>query len=119
MPDSLELPGMLSAVVELVSGQWRASRVVDEFVALAFRRAARARGFSGRRSGLMPGFAAVVGALDDLAEPSAGLRGVDAIGIGRRSLQVVEFPSREVGATDVPLIALAIGRKNECSLARA
>src|SRR5256886_12969370 len=40
VPDALELPGMLRAVVELVRGEWLAGlrrRVVDEFVALASR----------------------------------------------------------------------------------
>ncbi len=80
MPHPLELPGMLRAVVPLVRGQRRGSRVVGELVAFAFRRTGRGW-FSGRRSGLMPGFAAVVGALDELAKPSTGLRGVNAIGI--------------------------------------
>ena len=56
----------------------------------------------------MPGFAAVVGALNDLAEPAAGLRGVDAIGIGGRSFEVIHLPAGKVRAADFPVFALAV-----------
>src|SRR5579863_959694 len=121
MPDALELPGMLRAVIELVRGERLTAfvgRVVGEFIARRFRRAGRGR-LSGRRSGLVPGFATIVGALNQLAEPSACLRCVDAVGIGWRSLQMVEFPTGEVRAADVPLLALAVCRKNECAFTRA
>src|SRR4029077_5752274 len=102
MPDALELPGVLRAVVPLVRGEGLSSlfgrRVVDEFVALAFLRALlRGLLLAGRRPGLNPGFAAVSGSLNDLPEPSAGLRRVDPVRIRRRSLQVIELPSGEVG----------------------
>ena len=67
----------------------------------------------------MPGFAAVVGALNDLAEPAAGLRGVDAVRIGGRSLQVINLPAGKVRSADVPLFALAVGGQNERALVRA
>ena len=57
----------------------------------------------------MPGFAAVVGALNDLAEPSAGLRGVDAIGISGRAFEMIHLPPGKVRAGDVPFLALAVG----------
>ena len=97
MPDALKFPGMLRAVVKLVRRQWRGGGVIGEFVAFALRHAARAR-FSGGRSRLVPGVSSVVGALDDLPEPTAGLRNVNAVGINRRSLHMVNFPSGKVRA---------------------
>src|SRR5204863_6143198 len=54
MPDSFELPGMLGAIVPLVSA---GDAIVDEFVPNRF-----------------PGFATIVGALHHLSEPTTGLR---------------------------------------------
>ena len=76
-------------------------------------------GSPGWRAGLVPGFAAVVGALDDLPEPAAGLRGVDAVGIDGRALHVIDLPAGEVRAGDVPLLPLAVGGEDERALARA
>ena len=67
----------------------------------------------------MPGFAAVVGALDDLPEPAAGLRGVNAIGVDGRAFQVIDLPPGEVRAGDVPLLALAVGGEDEGAFAGA
>src|SRR5690242_2513906 len=123
MPDALELPGMLRAVVKLMGGERSAGfcgSVVNKFVALAFGHAARARsGFTRRRAGLDPGFAAVIGALNNLAEPAAGLRGVDAVGILGRSFHVVNLPAGEMRAVHVPLFPLAVRGQNECALACA
>src|SRR5271155_267796 len=121
MPHSLELPRMLRAVVPLMRGERLPAlcrAVVNELVTRGFRRTWRGR-FSGRRSGLKPGFATVIGALNDLSKPSARLRGVDSIRIGRRSLHVINFPARKVWATDLPIVAFAVGGKNECALASA
>ena len=98
MPDALKLPRMLRAVVELVRREWRGGGVVDELVAFALRHPSGAGCFPGRRARLMPCLAAIVRALDDLAKPSAGLRRVDTIWIGRRSLEVIELPSGEMRA---------------------
>src|ERR1022692_4368896 len=95
MPHAFKFPGTLGAVVPLMSGERLAGfrgRGVDELVACGLRGTWGGR-FSGRRSGLVPGFAAVVGALNQLSEPSAGLRSVDAIGIGGRSFQVIHLPA--------------------------
>src|SRR5262249_22561913 len=123
MPDALEFPGMLCAVVKLMRGERRAGfggGVVDEFVAFAFGHAARAGGrLARRRARLNPGLAAVIGALNDLAEPAAGLRGVYAVGIGGRSLHVVNLPAGEMRAGNVPFFALAVGGQNKCALACA
>ncbi len=67
----------------------------------------------GGRAGLVPGFAAVVGALDDLAEPAAGLRGVDAVRVDGRAFEVVHLPAGEMRAADVPFLALAVGGEDE------
>src|SRR5579871_1929019 len=121
MPDALELPRMLRAIVELMRGERLAGfrrSVVDELVALAFRHAAGSGRFARRRPRLMPRFAPVIRALDDLPEPSAGLRGIDAVRINGRSFEVVEFPAREVRSAHVPFITLAVCRKNECAFTR-
>src|SRR6266516_8132492 len=120
MPDALELPGMLRAVVELVRGEGLAGirrRVVDEFVALASRHAVRRLGHPAARR--LPRLAAVARALDDLAEPPAGLRRVQAVRIGGGSLHVVDLPAREVRAADIPAVALSVRCQNEGSLSRA
>ena len=99
MPDALELPGVRRAVVPLVGA---GDAVVDELVA-----------------DRLPGLAAVVGALDHLPEPAAGLRRVQPVRVGGRALEVVDLPAREVRAADVPLLALAVRRQDERALARA
>src|SRR5262249_24818307 len=75
MPDALELPGMRRAIVPLVCGEGLARfrrGVVNKFVALTLGHAfGRPGWFAGRCSGLKPGLAAVIRALNDLAEPAA------------------------------------------------
>jgi 16S rRNA (cytidine1402-2'-O)-methyltransferase len=44
----------------------------------------------------VPGRAAVVGALDHLAEPAAGLRGIEPVGVRRRAGDVEDFPAAEL-----------------------
>src|SRR5262245_64155187 len=65
----------------------------------------------------LPRLAAVVGALDHLPEPAAGLRGVEMVGIGGRSLEVIDLPAAEVRTTHVPALALAVRRDDERALA--
>src|SRR5262249_43767548 len=50
---------------------------------------------------------------DDLAEPSAALRRVDAVRIRRRRLHVIDLPAGEVRAGDLPVLALAVGGEDE------
>src|SRR3989442_6858372 len=114
MPDVLELPGMLRAVVPLMRGEGLArlrGRVVGELVALAFREAFR--GIFQHTSRRLPRLAAVAGALDDLSEPPARLRRVQPVRIGGGSLHVVELPTREVRGAHVPLVSLAVPRPAE------
>src|SRR6185312_11980862 len=89
VPDALELPGVGSSVVPLVCS---GDALVLEL------------GADG-----VPGLASVVGALDLLAEPAGGLRGVDAVRISGRALEVVDFPAGEVRTGDLPVLAFAVG----------
>src|SRR5580692_9004921 len=66
-----------------------------------------------------PCFAAVIGALNQLAEPPGGLRRVDPVGVYGRAFEVIHFPAGKVRAADVPLLALAVRRQDERALARA
>src|ERR1700733_1492544 len=119
MPHALELPGMLCAVVPLMRGERLAGvarPVVDELVACGLRRTWGAR-FSGRRSGLVPGLTAIVGTLDQLPKPAAGLRRIQPIRIGGRSLDVIHLPARELRAADLPVFALAICGQDKRALA--
>src|SRR5216684_5298524 len=121
-PDSFELPRMLCAVVKLMSGQGFAGfggGVVHELVALAFGRSLWRGPFARRRPWLCPSFAAIIGPLNDLPEPAAALRRIQTIRVSGRSLEVVKFPAREVGTTDVPLFALAVRRQDERALSCA
>src|SRR6266550_1667099 len=119
MPDALELPGMLRAVVPLVRGEGLAGArggVVDELVALARGHAVGRLRHSA--PGRLPCLAAVARALDDLTEPPTGLRRVQPIWIDGRALDVVDLPAREVGAGHIPPFALAIRCEDERALAR-
>src|SRR6266851_5123805 len=118
MPDALEDPGLLGAVVELVGHERLAGFrrvVVDELVAFA-RRHAAGRGRDSAAGGI-PGLASVIGALDHLTKPAARLRRVDAVGIHGRPLEVVHLPAGEVRAGDFPALALPIGRQDERAFA--
>src|SRR5713226_4265708 len=123
MPNALELPGMLRAVVPLMSGEGLPGLrggVVHELVALAFGGSRWLSVlFARRRPWLCPGFAAVIGALDDLPEPAAALRSIDAIRVGERALEVVHLPAGKMRAANVPILALAVRREDESALSRA
>src|ERR1043166_5744484 len=114
MPDAFEFPRMLRAVVPLVRADLA---FIDELVALAARHAVRAggRGAAGR----FPGPAAVIRTLDNLSEPAAGLRSINAVRVHRRALEMIQFPPGEMRAADFPILARAIGSDDECALACA
>src|SRR5581483_12067723 len=63
--------------------------------------------------------AAVVGALDDLAEPARALRRPDAVRRRRRALHVVDLPPAEERAGDAPPLARAVRFEDERPLPRA
>ena len=117
MPHAFEFPWVLRAIVELMRGERRGGDVISELVALALRWAWLRR-LSRGRSRLMPGLAAIIRALNDLSEPAAGLRRINTIRIGGRSLHVVNFPARKMRTTYFPLFALAIRRQHERAFVR-
>src|SRR5579885_1924802 len=108
MPPALVLPRMLCTVVPLVRRQWHAliRSVIDELVALPFRKSVRSSFNS--PAWRRPGFAAVVGALDNLAEPAARLRYINPIRVNGRALHVVDLPSREMRTAYFPVLSLAV-----------
>ena len=99
MPDPLELPGVLGAVVPLVGA---GEALVLELVAHR-----------------LPGFAPVVGALELLAEPAAGLRGIDPVRLGGGSFEMIDLPARKVGPADLPGFARAVRAQDKSAFARA
>src|SRR5690606_39854239 len=66
----------------------------------------------------LPRLSAIVGAVHDLAEPVAGLGGVDAIRVRRGALEVEDFHAREVRFADLPVLALFVRGEDERALAR-
>src|SRR6185369_10919921 len=112
MPHALELPRMWSAVIKLVRRERLAGflrRVVNKFIAFAHRHSVGCgRRRAGGRSGLEPGLAAIIRALNDLTKPATSLRRVDAVRIHFRTLHVVNLPSGEVRTTNVPLLTFSI-----------
>src|SRR5262249_25832038 len=84
-PHALELPWMLRAVVPLVRA---GHAVVRELVVHR-----------------LPRPAGIVRALDHLAEPAAGLRGVEPVRVRGRTAHVVDLPAGEVWTGDLPLLA--------------
>src|SRR5262245_23829815 len=123
MPDSFELPWMRSAVVKLMRGERFAGffrRVIDKLIALTHRHSVRSgRGLAGRSSRLEPRLAAVIGALNDLSEPAAGLRRVKPVRIDVRTFHVIDLPATKVRTTDVPFFTLSIRCQDECTFAGA
>src|SRR4030095_7748692 len=103
MPDPLELPWMLGAVVPLVGPR---DAVVNEFVTFTHRHTLRTGCRSAARR--VPCFAAVIGALNDLSKPGAGLRRVQPVLINRRTFHVINFPTRKMRAAHLPSFARAI-----------
>src|ERR1700756_3273454 len=95
MPDALELPRMLRAIVPLVSAR---NALITELV-----------------SGGFPGFTAVIRPLDHLAKPAAGLRGIQTIGFNGRAFDVINLPTGEVRSVDFPPVALPVSGQNECT----
>src|SRR5215213_1927940 len=123
MPHSFELPRMWSAVIKLMRRERLAGlirSVVNKFIALTLRHSLR-RGhrFARGRSRLKPRLAAVVGTLNDLSKPAACLRRVYAVRIHGRTFHVVNLPSGEVWATNIPFLTFSIRSQNERALTGA
>src|SRR6266550_6737643 len=120
MPDALELPGVLRAVVPLMCGERLSSvgrDVIDELVALALRHFAGLGGDSA--TGRFPRLAAIAGALDHLPEPATRLRRVQATGIGGGSFEVIDLPAREVRSAHGPALTFAVRGQQERALPSA
>src|SRR3984893_15481481 len=98
MPDALELQGVWRAVVPDVRSR---RALVGELVA-----------------DRLPVLAGIVGALHHLAEPTAGLGGVEPIGVCGRAFQVVDLPALEVGAVHFPVLPARVRAQNERAFAR-
>src|ERR1700730_11851659 len=123
MPDPFELPRVLRAVVPHVGRERFADfwgGVVNEFIALAFGHALRSGcRLARRRPWLHPGFATVIGALNDLSEPGTGLRRVESVRINRRTFDVINFPARKMRPVDFPFFALAVRCQDKRALSCA
>src|SRR5215216_7088427 len=110
MPDSFELPWAWSAVIRLMRSERFAGfirSVVNKFIALTLWLGCGIR-FADGRSRLKPRLTAVVGALNYLSKPAAGLRRVNAVGINAGTFHVIDLPAGKVRATDVPFFTLSI-----------
>src|SRR6185437_3568617 len=121
MPHPLELPRMLRAIVPLVRGEWLAGfgrGIIDKTVGCLVRESWHGR-FTGLQPRLLPVLSAIGGALKDLPEPATGLRRVNAVGLRRRALQMVNFPARKKWPFHLPVFAVAIRTQNKCSLFRS
>src|SRR5438105_10790593 len=103
MPNALEFPRMLRAVVPLMRAR---HAVVNEFVALTHRHSLRICGRAA--AGRAPAFAAVIGTLDDLSEPCAGLRRVNPIWVNRRAFHAINLPAGKVWSVHLPIFALPV-----------
>src|SRR3954453_6571642 len=96
MPNALELPRMRTPVIPRVCSR---DAVIRELV-----------------PDRCPRLATIVGARHHLSEPATALRGVDAVWIRGRALDVVDLPAREVWSGDVPTLSLSVSRENEGAL---
>src|SRR5207247_917528 len=110
MPNALEFPRMLGAVIPLMRA-W--DSVVNKLVALSFRHAIRTFQFLGAASRRAPGFPTIICALNDLAESRNGLRCVNSVRLDRRTFHVINFPTRKMRPAHLPSFARAIRCQDE------
>jgi len=113
VPDALELPRMLGAVVPHVRP---GNAIVNEFVALTLRRAVRTFQILRTAAWRLPGFAAVAATLNDLPEPRARLRRVNPVRINRRPFHVINLPAGKMRPVHFPIFALRIRSQDERAL---
>jgi len=88
MPHPLKFPRVLGSVIPLMGANFA---FVFKFVA----------------DGLL-GLAAVIRALNELAEPTGRLRSINAIGVDGRAFGVTHFPTWEMWDAYVPFFTLFI-----------
>src|SRR4029434_6194556 len=97
MSDALVIPGVRCAVIPLMRA---GDAVIHELV-----------------PHWLPRLAPVVGALNLLPKPAAGLRRIQPMRVSGRALEVVDLPTAKIGATDIPPCALGVRPQNERALA--
>src|SRR5262245_30106182 len=97
MPDPLELPRVLGAVVPLVR---TGSSIIDKFI-----------------SDWLPRCTTAVGALDQLPKPPGGLRRIQPIWVSRGSLEMVNLPAGKMRTADLPVRAVAVRGQDERTFA--
>src|SRR5688572_16034284 len=97
MPHALELPRMRGAVVPLMGSR---HAFLSKFVADG-----------------VPRLSAIARSLHHLAVPAGRLGCINAIWIDPRPFQVINLPTREMRAGNIPSRPLAISRQNKCALA--
>src|ERR1044071_655588 len=110
MPNTLELPRMLGAVIPLMRAR---DTIVNKLIALTFGHAIRAFQFFRAASGRVPRFSAIIRALNDLAKPPASLRCVNTVRIDWRTLYVINFPTRKMRPADLPSFARTVRCQDE------
>src|SRR5258706_10045103 len=98
VPDPLEFPRVRRAVVPLVSA---GNAVVNKFV--TYR---------------LPRLAPVIRALDLLPKPAAGLRRIQPVGINAPAFHMVNLPTSNEWAADIPPLPFPIRRQDESALPR-
>ena len=101
---------MLGAVIPLVRA---GGAFIRKLVALALGKTAGALQLLRAAARRVPSQPAVIGALDDLAEPAAGLRCINAVGIRRRTFEVINLPARKMRPADLPVLPAAVRRQDE------
>ncbi len=99
MPDALELPRVGRAIVPLMRAR---NAGVGELVPDGF-----------------PGLSAIARSLNLLAKPAARLRGIDPAGLNGRAFHMVDLPSREMRAANVPGFACTVRFQNESAFSRS
>ena len=98
MPDTLELPWMLRAVIPLVSPR---DALVPKII-----------------PDRLPRLSRIVRPLDHLPKPTARLRRIQSVRIGRRSFEMINLPPRKMRPADFPLLPFPIRIQDERPLSR-
>src|SRR5574341_1793331 len=94
--------------------------VIDEFVTFALWHAVRCSGWFARRCAwLVPRLSSIIGALNDLSEPTACLRCVNPARIHRRTFHVVNLPAGKMRPANLPPLAVTVRGQDERTFACA
>src|ERR1700736_4932763 len=112
MPHPLKLPRVLSTVVPLVRA---GNAIINEFVTFSLRRTIGTLQLLRCATRRLPGFTSIIGALNDLSKPGAGLRCIQTVRINWRTFDVIKLPPGKVRSINFPILALCVGGKDERS----